>query len=64
MSSNALVKIDFDKEQLAVIEAQFFPAGIAAETRLAPIILPATTREVVLKKSLLFVIAMLFIDFC
>ena len=27
MSSNALVKIDFDKEQLAVIEAQFFPAG-------------------------------------
>jgi len=25
--SNALAKIDFDQEQLAVIEAQFFPAG-------------------------------------
>ncbi|QXE87378.1 phage recombination protein Bet [Geomonas nitrogeniifigens] len=27
MSSNAVTKIDFDKEQLAVIEAQFFPTG-------------------------------------
>jgi len=27
MSSNAVAKIDFDKEQLAVIETQFFPAG-------------------------------------
>lgn len=27
MSSNALAKIDFDKDQLAVIESQFFPAG-------------------------------------
>ena len=27
MSTNAVAKIDFDKEQLAVIEAQFFPAG-------------------------------------
>jgi len=27
MSQNAIAKIDFDQEQLAVIEAQFFPAG-------------------------------------
>lgn len=27
MGTNALAKIDFDKDQLAVIEAQFFPAG-------------------------------------
>ncbi|MBJ6799749.1 phage recombination protein Bet [Geomonas propionica] len=27
MSNNAVTKIDFDKDQLAVIEAQFFPAG-------------------------------------
>jgi len=27
MISNALVMSDFDKKQLVVIEAQFFPAG-------------------------------------
>ena len=27
MSANAIAKIDFNKEELAVIEAQFFPAG-------------------------------------
>ena len=27
--SNALTKIDFDKDQMAVIESQFFPAGVS-----------------------------------
>lgn len=34
MSTNAVAKIDFDKEQLAVIEAQFFPAGASKAEQL------------------------------